>query len=551
MKLSLKNMFTDKKPEDFSTVEYLVAMLKAYGIKNIVASPGTKNANFNFMIQEDDFFTATSIIDERSAAYVATGIAYETNEPVVITCTGATASRNWLSALTEAYYRKIPIIALSFYANTYNNFSLSAQYVDRSVSQNDIKYMSLELPEIKDKRDLEKALTYINAALSASKYYGLPVHINCPETTKLTDFKDFSKNIWKTEFYFEDFVKEKEYLRNKKLGIFIGAHKKFSEKEIKAISEFAESYDAPVFCDHTSQYTGSNKILISQACAITDAPKLLDLVIDLRGITPEYHFAKIFKQKEIWNISTDNTFKNRLNLPVNKIFVCSESEFFNSMKNDNAEKNGIYAEIKNKIENSEAIEIPFSNPYICRKLSKKLPKNSSLHLAILNSLRSMNYYNLDESITVNANVGGFGIDGALSTMLGQSIAAPNKKIFGLLGDLAFIYDMNALAYRNIKNNLRILLVNNGLGVEFKFNAKREEIYKEKTNVLVAAEGHAKNGAKAWAESSGFHYISARNKEDFDKLIDDFCNKEYDKPVLFECFTKVEDEQYSFAKLGLC
>ncbi|MBQ7126339.1 hypothetical protein IJO12_04565, partial [bacterium] len=97
------------------TIYYLISMLKAYGIKNIVASPGMQNSKFNAVVQEDDFFSCYSVVDERSAAYFATGISYETTQSVVITCTGATASRNYLSALTEAYYRKIPIIAITFY----------------------------------------------------------------------------------------------------------------------------------------------------------------------------------------------------------------------------------------------------------------------------------------------------------------------------------------------------------------------------------------------------------------------------------------------------
>lgn len=98
----------------YNVVHYVIAMLKQYGIKNIVASPGTQNAYFNYFVQEDPYFNCYSVIDERSAAYVATGIAYETGVPVVITCTEATASRNYLSAMTEAYYKKLPIVALTF-----------------------------------------------------------------------------------------------------------------------------------------------------------------------------------------------------------------------------------------------------------------------------------------------------------------------------------------------------------------------------------------------------------------------------------------------------
>ena len=126
-------MITDDK-----TTQYLIAMLKAYKINKIVASPGMQNAGFNLIVQDNSFFECHSVIDERSAAYVASGMAYETNEPVVITCTGATASRNYLSAMTEAYYRKLPIIAITF-THYGNKFNLEPQYVDRSIIQNDIK----------------------------------------------------------------------------------------------------------------------------------------------------------------------------------------------------------------------------------------------------------------------------------------------------------------------------------------------------------------------------------------------------------------------------
>ena len=91
----------------------LISLLKQYGIKKVIASPGTVNVPFVASIQQDDFFEVYSCVDERSAAYMACGLASESGEPVVITCTGATASRNYLPALTEAYYRKLPVIAVT------------------------------------------------------------------------------------------------------------------------------------------------------------------------------------------------------------------------------------------------------------------------------------------------------------------------------------------------------------------------------------------------------------------------------------------------------
>ena len=94
-------------------VQIVIGLLKAHGIKRIVASPGSTNVTFVASVQQDPWFEIYSCVDERSAAYMACGIALETGEPCVLSCTGATASRNYFSALTEAYYRKLPILAIT------------------------------------------------------------------------------------------------------------------------------------------------------------------------------------------------------------------------------------------------------------------------------------------------------------------------------------------------------------------------------------------------------------------------------------------------------
>ena len=86
------------------SVQILISLLKQHGIKKVVASPGTTNITLVASLQQDDWFNMYSSVDERSAAYIACGMAAESGEPVVLTCTGATASRNYLPGLTEAYY---------------------------------------------------------------------------------------------------------------------------------------------------------------------------------------------------------------------------------------------------------------------------------------------------------------------------------------------------------------------------------------------------------------------------------------------------------------
>ena len=145
-------------------------------------------------------------------------------------------------------------------------------------------------------------------------------------------------------------------------------------------------------------------------------------------------------------------------------------------------------------------------------------------------------------------MGGFGIDGALSTALGQALADKNRMSFCLLGDLAFFYDMNALGNRHVGRNLRILLINNGRGVEFRLNAGLERLWGSDTDDLIAAKGHF-GSAKGWAESMGFRYLCAADKAAFEEQIDAFCDPDaFDRPVVFEVFTDAENEKTALAHL---
>ena len=101
----MKHGYTDEK-----NIQILIALLKAHGIKKVIASPGTTNMTFICSIMYDSWFEIYSSVDERSAAYMACGLAAESGEPVCLSCTGATASRNYIPGLTEAYYRKLPIL---------------------------------------------------------------------------------------------------------------------------------------------------------------------------------------------------------------------------------------------------------------------------------------------------------------------------------------------------------------------------------------------------------------------------------------------------------
>ena len=94
-------------------VQVVVDLLKKHNIKNIVFSPGSRNAPLVIGFNSDDYFNIKVLVDERSAAFFALGMAQQLKEPVAICSTSGSAVVNYSPAIVEAYYQKIPIIVIT------------------------------------------------------------------------------------------------------------------------------------------------------------------------------------------------------------------------------------------------------------------------------------------------------------------------------------------------------------------------------------------------------------------------------------------------------
>ena len=198
-------------------------------------------------------------------------------------------------------------------------------------------------------------------------------------------------------------------------------------------------------------------------------------------------------------------------------------------------------------------ELPFSNIWMAQYIHSKLPAGCELHMGIYHSLRSYNFFKLPAGIQAKCNVGGFGIDGGVSTMIGASLAHPDKLFIGVFGDLAFFYDMNVIGNRHVGNNVRILLINNGKGNEFRNYAHPCYFLGNDADEFVAAAGHYGNKSdvlvKNYTENLGYEYFTANSKESFLSVIDRFLVSEItDRPMLLEVFTDTQDESNALEQL---
>ena len=536
-------------------VQIVLYLLKKYGIKKVIASPGTTNITLIGSMQQDPFFEIYSSVDERSAAYLACGIAAETGEAVVLSCTGATASRNYMSGLTEAYYRKLPILAITSSQATSRIGQLNPQVIDRSSVANDIVVKSFLIDTIHNRDDENTCEIKVNSALQILRSTSNcgPVHLNLVTTYN----RDFSQIVLPAARYINKIYTNGIFPKIPigKIGIFIGSHKKWSISEENIIDTFCSKYNAVAFCDQTSNYKGKYRFLSSLvACQPKHDNEIfnLDLLIHIGEISGDSYTTNALSPKEVWRIEPNGDIKD-LFRKITSVFAMDETDFFSHYidKEDKLTTNDFislcnkkYDTIYNSIPN-----LPFSNIWVAKETSKILPDNSILHLGILNSLRSWNFFEIPNTVMSYSNVGGFGIDGGISTLIGASLTNANKIFFGVFGDLAFFYDMNVLGNHHIGNNIRIMLINNGRGTEFRNYNHMGAMFGEDADKFIAAAGHFGNKSprlvKHYAEDLGFEYLFADNKENFKEQILKFTSpQQTNKPIIFEIFTDTQDESHS-------
>ncbi len=538
---------------DERAVQIIISLMKAHGVRKMIASPGTTNLTLVASMQQDPFFEMYSSVDERSAAYMACGMAAESGEPVAITCTGATASRNYMPGLTEAYYRKLPVLALTANQGIQNIGNLIAQNIDRRTVPNDIVKMSVQVPAVKSESDVHYCTLLVNKALLELRHNGGgPVHINFTTTySRNFDVKELPQATIVNRYTLSDTALPEITIAGN-IGIFIGSHRKFTAEETEAIDSFCDKYNAVCFCDHTSGYNGRYKVFYALVGAQPAPNNLrnLDLLVHIGEVSGNYCGLGL-SAKQVWRVSEDGELRDFFGT-LSNVFEMPEARFFRhyaSVGKGMPEKKGAYLDSclsEYRDVYSHIPELPFGNIWVAKFLSDKLPAGSVLHLGILNTLRSWDFFVIPNEVDTYCNVGGFGIDGIMSTLLGASLASPDRICFGILGDLAFFYDMNSIGNRHVARNLRIMLINNGRGTEFTNYGHPGHAFGEAADPYIAAAGHYGNKShklvKHYAEDLGFKYLSASNKDEFSAVYKEFVTPEQQQqPMLFEVFTDSKDE----------
>lgn len=532
-------------------VRVVIALLKQYNIRHIVVSPGGTNIPISQAVQTDSFFKCYSIPDERSAMYFAIGLHLQTGEIIATSCTSAQATRNYVPGLTEAFYKHTPILAITTSKLERFQYQDYMQAPDQCSLPKDAVKRTFDLPPITDENTRLQCYHNAKEAILETTHRSCgPVQLNIrivdAQQGKFENVELPTIRTLKRYMAWEEWPQSE--LLGKKILVVVGEHRPFTKRQQLALDAFCECYNAVVYVNHLSNYSGRYSIQANLLVSCGGFSQLKpDLLITVGGQTGDYSIYGALcglGNAEHWRVAEDGAVVDTYGY-LTKIFECPDFYFFEQMTQKVICEHTYFETWKtlNDTMNYD-VDVPLSNIFVAQQYYKHIPKNSIMNFAILNSLRSWSYFPLDATTQCYANVSAFGIDGCNSMLIGESMNTEALS-FIVTGDLAFFYDMNALGIRHIKNNVRILLINNGGGAEFKIMTRN---WKVGVNVddFIAANGHNGN-AKGWAENCGFTYLSASSKEDVNAYCKQFVSAS-ERPILLEVFTQEDDETVAMENL---
>lgn len=553
-------MYTELK-----SYQIIIALLKEYGIKHCVLSAGSRNVPFVHSIEEDPYFKCYSVVDERSAGYFALGLAQELNEPVVISCTSSTATCNYWPPVAEAYYQGVPIVVLTSDRDPQMLGQWEDQMIDQVGMYDRHVRKSVNLPIINNSDDELYCQRLMNETLLELNHHGTgPVHINVPMKSYNNSFnvKKLPSVTKIDRICIEDsedkWLSKIEKLKNaQRILVTCGQNSYVSDELKKSIKEFFNSFNSAISVEYMSniEFEEGLNLNIGMDSRYVTPKKVKELLPDIvisfggnifSGIKEE--FRKFKGSFEHWLIQEDGRVVDMYK-SLTTIFECTPEYFFNyfvTRSHQSKNNKEYYDLLKGYVDSVEFPEFPYSHVYAIKEVVEKIPTDSILHLSINNSIRIANFFKLNPNIKTYANIGTHGIDGCLSSFLGQA-AASNKESFLVIGDLAFFYDMNAMRLRHINNNVHILMINNEGGSEFYFNRMWKN---DASDLHTTARHHTK--AEGWVRQNNFRYLSAYDKESLEKALKEFMRTDLDKPVFLEVFTEMKNDSkviYDFFDLS--
>ena len=535
--------------------QFIIQLCEAKGVKHIVISPGSRNAPLTIGFTNHSFFKCHSIVDERSAAFFALGIAQQTLEPVAVVCTSGSALLNYYPAVAEAFYTGLPLVVISADRPPHLiNVGDGQTIIQPHAFGKHILFEANLKPTRKRfpfgiQYFQKKAQTLISKALDAAQQKMGPVHINVPFDEPLYETVNQPitiKSVLKKELHDTPVKISNSTLKTwqnaKRKLVLVGVNPPNS-LELSIIEHLANDPSVIVLTETTSNLHHPNFFpSIDQLIAPLKKNEFKqlqpDLLITFGGLIVSKKikaFLREYKPNQHWHIDTYKA--NDTYFCLNNHFKCTPNSFFKSLFISSKSTNSTYFETWSAIKQwrlkshlDYLKSMPFSDFKAFELISEAIPKNYMVQSGNSSAIRYLQLFEFDSSIHLYCNRGTSGIDGSTSTAVGAAVVSQLPTLL-ITGDLSFFYDINGLWNNYISDNFKIIVINNNGGGIFRIlpgndNSELFETYFETKH---------ERSAKTLAQDFGFSYSSADSKATLKDALFAFFD-DNKTPKLLEIFT---------------
>lgn len=535
-------MYSEKK-----NILQLCALLKAHGIRELVLCPGSRNAPIVHSLVNDPDYTCYSVTDERSAGYFAIGRILETHKPVAVCCTSGSAVLNLHPAVSEAYYRKLPLIVVTADRPQAWIGQMDGQTLPQPHVYNSLVKMSVNLPEVTTATDEWYCNRLINEALLESNHHGYgPVQINIPISEPLFRFTEESLPKARVIRRFDSVTDEVKQMISTAHRLMI-----IRGQEELDFAGCQLPMDVPghavVLSEQIGNYTVNDKKYISNFDAVIYAyPKeqRVELAPDVLITYGGHVVSKRLKELIRKNPPAQHIHVSR-DGKVTDTYACQTialemdvqefAEIIKGLHGINDAYTRLWRETSDLLL-SKVYHFPYSEISAIGNVINHLPASAVLHLGNSSAVRYAQIFRIPENQCVFCNRGTSGIEGSVSTMVGYAAMSDKMNVF-LIGDLSFFYDMDGLWSHYLKPNMRIMMLNNGGGEIFQ--SLPGLTMGGTTHAFVTASHHT--SARGWAEQMSFEYYEVNDEKELDIATQKLLSVRTDRPIFVEVFTEKDSD----------
>lgn len=540
-------MISDKK-----AIQDIVQLLELKGVKHIIITPGSRNAPFSISLFKHPAFEVHSVVDERSAAYIALGMAQQTDRPVALICTSGTAALNYAPAVAEAFYQEIPLIVITADRPMEWVNQGEGQTINQSGIFKNYVRASYDIVQDMNDRDFEwyNARVMNEAIDRAMSPVRGPVHLNFPLRESLYKTVEAPANQVKTietiqlqKTLAPDDVQEiiDTLSDRKKIMILVGQF--HTNPETRELLEFWAQKDNVVVL--TESHSGLESPLfmgcIDRMIMTMSEEELNDfrpeVVISIGKNIISKKIKSLLRHNAVehWYVSEDalvmDTFQR-----LTRIIPITPERFFDYAKSQDYKGKSDYRirykslyDQKRRAGDEYVGRAAYSDLTVSKIIMDALPNNSLVQMGNSSIARYIQLFDRNDSLVFSGNRGVSGIDGCTSTAVGAAYVT-NKTTTLISGDIAFLYDSNAFWNKLVRSNLKIIVINNGGGGIFRII--------EGPNTTEALDEffettHLRN-CNGIAQMYGIHYISASDETELKQGLEEL----YSHPdcCILEVFT---------------